>query len=196
MGGEQCEVMKKSELQRFYEEEVREKLRKKYGYGNVHQIPVLEKISINSAIDADADKSAAEEISREISLVAGQKPVTVRARKSISNFKLRAGMPNGVKVTLRGHGMYHFAYRLIKVALPMIRDFRGIIPHFDGNGNYTLGVRDHSIFPEISVDRERKAIGMDITFVTSARTDGEALDLLEFLGMPFVKRTGAVSVAA
>jgi large subunit ribosomal protein L5 len=184
-------------LQCHYEDAVRKKLCEKYGYRNVHIVPKLEKVSINSAISADAEKSVADEVLKEIAMLAGQKPVIVRARKSISNFKLRAGMPNGVKVTLRGSLMYHFLCRLIKVALPMIRDFRGLAARFDGRGNYTLGIVDHSIFPEISIDRERKAIGMDVTFVTTAKTDGEARDLLEFLGMPFVKRhTGAVQRAA
>ncbi|MDR2668180.1 MAG: 50S ribosomal protein L5 [Puniceicoccales bacterium] len=183
--------MKKSDLQCYYDDVVRKKLCEKYGYGNVHVVPKLEKISINSAIGADAEKSVAEEVVKEIAMLAGQKPIVVRARKSISNFKLRAGMPNGVKVTLRGSLMYHFFCRLVKVALPMIRDFRGLAPRFDGRGNYTLGIRDHSIFPEISIDRERRAIGMDITFVTTAETDGEGRDLLELMGMPFVKRQSA-----
>ncbi|MDR1435779.1 MAG: 50S ribosomal protein L5 [Puniceicoccales bacterium] len=187
----------KSELEVHYESVVRERLREKYGYGNVHEIPALVKIAVNSAISSSSDKSAAEEVGKEVAALTGQKPVIVRTKKSISNFKLRAGMPNGVKVTLRGRIMYHFFCRLVKIALPMIRDFRGLPARFDGRGNYTLGIGDHSIFPEISVDRERSAIGMDITFVTSAKTDAEGRDLLEFLGVPFVRHgSGSVQPSA
>jgi large subunit ribosomal protein L5 len=156
---------------------------------NIHCVPKLEKIVINSAISADSDKSWIEEVVREIGLIGAQKPVIVLSKKSISNFKLRAGVPNGAKVTLRGNAMYEFAYRLISVALPRIRDFRGLRAKFDGRGNYTLGIQDDSIFPEIGVDRERKNIGMDITFVTNTESDEECRELLESLGMPFQKRS-------
>jgi large subunit ribosomal protein L5 len=188
-------VMKKPVLQQHYQENVRKELRKEGRYANVHEVPILQKIVVNSAIGADAEKSWCEEVAKDVGLIVGQKPVVVRARKSISNFKLRAGMPNGVKVTLRGRTMYEFFYRLVSVALPLIRDFRGLTPRFDGRGNYTLGLQDHSIFPEISVDRERKAIGMDISFVTTAATDAEALELLKALGMPFVKRSSGGAMA-
>jgi large subunit ribosomal protein L5 len=188
--------MDRSELERYYLEDVRKKLCGVHHYGNVHEIPALKKIAINSAIGADTEKAAVEEAVKDIASIVGQKPVVVRARKSISNFKLRAGMPNGIKVTLRGRAMYHFAFKFIKIVLPMIRDFHGINPRFDGNGNFTLGVRDYSIFPEINVDRERRVVGMDVTFQTTAKTDREAFDLLEFLGMPFVKKKNAATTAA
>jgi large subunit ribosomal protein L5 len=188
-------VMKRPVLQQHYQENVRKELQRGGRYGNAHEIPGLQKIVVNSAIGADAEKSWCEEVARDIGLIVGQKPIIVRARKSISNFKLREGMPNGVKVTLRGRTMYEFFYRLVAIALPLIRDFRGLSHRFDGQGNYTLGLQDHSIFPEISVDRERKAIGMDISFVTSAETDAEALELLKLLGMPFTKRPSGSAAA-
>ncbi|MDR0679263.1 MAG: 50S ribosomal protein L5 [Puniceicoccales bacterium] len=184
------------ELQRYYKENVREELRAARCYGNVHEIPALQKVVINSAISSDADKFTIEELVKDVAQISCQKPVVVLARKSISNFKLRAGVPNGVKVTLRGRPMYHFVLKFIKIALPMIRDFQGISPRFDGNGNFTIGVRDYSIFPEISVDRDKKVVGMDVTFQTTARTDREAFDLLESLGMPFVKKKGAAVAPA
>ncbi|MDR0340514.1 MAG: 50S ribosomal protein L5 [Puniceicoccales bacterium] len=185
--------MDEPELQRHYREDVRKKLCVTHCYANAHEVPALQKVVINSAIGADADKSTIEEIARDIALISCQKPVIIRARKSISNFKLRAGMPNGIKVTLRGHMMYFFVLKFIKIALPAIRDFHGISPHFDGNGNFTVGVRDYSIFPEINVDREKKVVGMDVTFRTTAKTDREAFDLLEFLGMPFTKKRGVAA---
>lgn len=161
---------------------------------NVHRVPKLVKVIINSAISAESDKSRIEEVQKEIGLIAGQKPITVLSKRSISNFKLRAGVPNGIKVTLRGDAMYEFVYRLVSVALPRIRDFRGLRAKFDGRGNYTLGIQDDSIFPEVGVDRERKSVGMDITFVTSADCDKECHELLEALGMPFQKRRQVAEV--
>ncbi|MDR2576539.1 MAG: 50S ribosomal protein L5 [Puniceicoccales bacterium] len=180
--------MKKPTLQQYYEEVVRKKLCEGGRYANVHEVPAIEKIVVNSAISADAEKTWAEEVAREIGLIVGQQPVVIRARKSISNFKLRAGIPNGVKVTLRGRKMYEFLFRLLSVALPRIRDFRGLSTRFDGHGNYTFGLQEHSIFPEINVDRERRAIGMDISFVTTAHTNEEAMELLSLMGVPFVRR--------
>jgi large subunit ribosomal protein L5 len=169
-----------------YEQEVIPALRKAFGYKNRHQIPVMEKIILNSALNADSEKSWIAEVEKDVALIAAQKPVVTRAKKSISNFKLRKGMPNGVKVTLRGRGMYEFWSRLIHIALPVSRDFRGLSNRFDGRGNYTFGIVDHTIFPEISIDHDRKKnVGMDVTVVTSARTDAEALEFLKLMGAPF-----------
>ncbi|MDR3117538.1 MAG: 50S ribosomal protein L5 [Puniceicoccales bacterium] len=182
--------MERPVLERYYRDELRKQLREGGVRRNVHEVPALEKIVINSAIGSDSEKTWVEEVVKDVSLIAGQRPVVVRARKSISNFKLRAGVPNGVKVTLRARRMYEFLYRLVSIALPRLRDFRGLAPRCDGRGNFTLGIADHTIFPEVSVDRERKAIGMDISFVTSAKSDGEAVELLRGLGVPFVRRSG------
>lgn len=181
--------MRKPALREYYESSVKPELKKKHGYTNVHLIPKLEKVVVNSAISSDADKAWIEEVSKEIGQITGRKPMVCLSKKSISNFKLRQGVPNGVKVTLRGDAMYEFVYRLLSIALPLIRDFRGLRTRLDGAGNYTLGIQDHTIFPEINVDRERKNIGMDITFVTTAATDAEGFDLLELLGVPFLKRS-------
>ena len=158
---------------------------KSRGYKNVHQVSAVEKIVINSGVGTQNDKAFLEQTMSEIALIAGQRPVVTKARKSISNFKLRQGMPIGVKVTLRGNQMYEFLYRFIAIALPGIRDFRGTPVKFDGNGNYTLGIRDHTIFPEIVMDINKRSIGMDITITTSAKTDDEGRELLKLLGMPF-----------
>lgn len=175
-------------LKEFYKNTVVAELTKSRGYSNVHEVPSVLKVVINSGIDASAEKSAIQDIVNDIALISGQKPVQTLARKSISNFKLREGMPVGVKVTLRGSRMYDFLYRLIAVALPTIRDFRGIPSRLDGNGNYTLGITDHTIFPEISIDGSRRGtLGMDITIVTTAKTDDEGRELLSLLGMPFRK---------
>lgn len=190
-------AMRKPVLRELYEGKIRDLLRKAGSYGNIHEIPALQKIVVNSAISSDAEKSWPEEVAKDISLIVGQRPVIILTRKSISNFKLRAGVPNGIKVTLRGNRMYEFFYRLVSVALPLIRDFRGLSLRLDGNGNYTMGIKDHCIFPEISIDRDRKVVGMDITFVTSAGTDAEAQELLKLMGMPFMKRQqGPVAVEA
>ncbi|MDR2201138.1 MAG: 50S ribosomal protein L5 [Puniceicoccales bacterium] len=151
-------------------------------------MPYLEKIVVNSAIASDWDKNFIGDVERDIATICCQKPITVKAKKSISNFKLRKGMANGLKVTLRGRAMYEFFYKLISIALPAVRDFRGVSNKFDGRGNYTLGIVDHTIFPEVSIDKERKVVGMDITFVTSAKTDGEGRDLLRLFGVPFRKK--------
>lgn len=185
--------MDKPFLKTHYLEKVVPELRKTQGYANVHDVPKIEKIVINSAFDADADRSFIEELAKEIGLIAGQKPVITKARKSISNFKVREGMPLGVKVTLRGARMYDFLYRLLSVALPAIRDFQGVPSKFDGHGNYNLGITDHSIFPEINSDTNRRTLGMDITIVTSANSDDEGRELLKLMGMPFRKRTAAAA---
>jgi large subunit ribosomal protein L5 len=181
--------MKKSVLKKYYFEKVSPELVKLRGYRNKHLIPCLEKIVVNSAISTDWEKNFIADIERDIGIICCQKPVIIKARKSISNFKLRKGMPNGIKVTLRGDSMYEFFYKLISIALPAVRDFRGVSNKFDGQGNYTLGIVDHTIFPEVSVDKERKIVGMDITFVTSARTDEEGRDLLRLFGIPFRKKS-------
>jgi len=162
-------------------------LMKLRGYRNRHQVPYIEKVVINSGISTSLDKSAVEETASEIALVAGQKGIITIARKSISNFKLREGSPVGIKVTLRGNAMYEFLYRLLSVALPGVRDFRGVSTRFDGHGNYNLGISDHTIFPEVNMESKRRTIGMDITIVTSAESDEEGSSLLELMGMPFRK---------
>ncbi|MDR2806647.1 MAG: 50S ribosomal protein L5 [Puniceicoccales bacterium] len=180
--------MRKSVLKEYYMNVVVPELTQLYNYKNRHLVPYLEKVVVNSAIGSDWEKNFIAEIERNIGTICCQKPIIVRAKKSISNFKLRKGMPNGLKVTLRGQGMYDFFYKLVSIALPAVRDFRGVSNKLDGQGNYTLGIVDYTIFPEISVDKERKVIGMDVTFVTSAKTDHEGRDLLRLLGVPFRKK--------
>ncbi|MDR2513021.1 MAG: 50S ribosomal protein L5 [Puniceicoccales bacterium] len=178
----------KSVLRQQYQEKILPELLKARGYKNKHEVPALLKIVINSAFKADADKGFQAEVVKEIGKLSGQKPVITKARKSISNFKVRQGMPLGVMVTLRGASMYEFLYRLTSIALPMIRDFRGLSNRLDGQGNYSLGIADHTIFPETQVDgSQRQNIGLDITIVTTAKTDEEGRDLLRLLGIPFRK---------
>ena len=162
-------------------------MREQHGYKNVHQIPKITKVVVNTCIGSSADTKEALDIARtELSTITGQRPVTTNSKKAISNFKLRQNQAIGAKVTLRGRIMYEFLERLIKTALPRIRDFRGISPRaFDGNGNYTLGVADQSIFPEIELDRIKRNVGFDVTIVTTAGTDAEAKALLTKMGMPF-----------
>jgi large subunit ribosomal protein L5 len=172
-------------LKKLYLEQVVPELVKSRGYKNKHEVPKLVKISINTGIDADADKNQIADIARDITVIAGQKPVLARARKAIANFKLKPNQIVGCHVTLRGASMWEFFYRLLAVALPSIRDFRGVGSKLDGQGNYNLGITDHSIFPEISVENIKKHIGLDITIVTTAQTDDEGRELLKLLGMPF-----------
>jgi large subunit ribosomal protein L5 len=174
-------------LKQHYKEKVVPELKNSQGYKNVHDIPRIEKVVINSGFDAAIDKSGIEETVRELSKIAGQKPIITKARKSIANFKLREGMPIGVKVTLRGNSMYEFLYRMLAIALPGIRDFRGVPQKLDGKGNYTLGITDHTIFAEAAHENKR-TIGMDITIVTSAKTDEEGHELIKLMGMPFRKK--------
>lgn len=174
-----------STLQKRYKEEVVKKLKESGRYKNPMEIPKLAKIVLNMAVSSSADKDALKFVSEDLAKITGQKPVLTRARKSISNFKLRAGMPIGAKVTLRGARMYEFLERLIAAGLPRIRDFRGVPRKFDGDGNYTLGLKEQTIFPEITPDHIKKMQGLDITMVTTARTDEEALELLQLLGVPF-----------
>lgn len=186
--------MSNSILKKLYAEKVVPELKTKFGYSNVHEVPAVKKIVINSGFSATADKNHIAYVADEIAKIAGQRPVITRAKLSISNFKLREGQPIGCKVTLRGDAMYDFLMRLINVALPCIRDFRGVPTKFDGQGNYTLGVTDHTIFPEVNAEGNTASIGMDISFATSATTDEEGRELLRMFGMPF-RKTAAESAA-
>ena len=179
-----------AELQNEYTTRVIPFLKEKRGYKNVHQVPRLMKVVVNTSIASAPDVKAALEIAKdELQLITGQKPIETIAKKAISNFKLRAGQPIGAKVTLRGRLMYEFLERLIKMSLPRIRDFRGVSNRaFDGNGNYTLGITDQSIFPEVELDKIKRNIGFDITIVTSSKSNDEAKALLTELGMPFAGR--------
>ena len=173
-------------LKTNYREQIVPALMKEFGYKSIMQVPRLQKIVVNQGMgQAVADKKLIEVAAEELSLITGQKAVTTKSRKDISNFKLRKGMPIGVMVTLRSDRMYEFLERLIAVALPRIRDFKGINEKFDGKGNYTLGVAEQIIFPEIDIDKITKIFGMEITFVTSAKTDEEAYALLREFGLPF-----------
>jgi len=176
-------------LKTKYSEEIAPQLMEKFGYKSNMQIPKLLKICINQGVGlATQDKKLVDVAVDEISKITGQKAVPTIAKKSVSNFKLREEMPIGAKVTLRGIQMYEFLDRLISVALPRVRDFKGINnKSFDGRGNYTMGVTEQIIFPEINIDKINKVTGMDITFVTSAKSDAEAFELLKSLGMPFKK---------
>src|SRR5713101_2903911 len=178
----------KSRLYNRYMTEVRPALIEKRKYQNVHQVPKLEKIVVNMGVSASLEKGAIDDAARDLSLITGRKAVVSKSRKSIANFKLREGQPIGCRVTLRRDIMYEFFDRLVATALPRIRDFRGLsIRSFDGRGNYSLGVGDQTIFPEIDLDKIKRQQGMDITIVTSARTNDEALDLLKLMGMPFAE---------
>lgn len=176
-------------LKEKYNNEVKKELLTKFSYNNVMEIPKLEKIIINTGLgDAKDNKKSFETAVSEIEKIAGQKPVVTIAKKSVANFKVRAGMPIGAKVTLRGERMYEFLDRLITVALPRVRDFRGVNPNgFDGRGNYALGLKEQLIFPEINYDDIDKIRGLQVGFVTSAKTDEECKELLSQLGMPFAK---------
>ncbi|MEK9633527.1 MAG: 50S ribosomal protein L5 [Opitutae bacterium] len=177
------------ELKKIYTEEAVPALMKSQGYGNVHQVPKIEKVVLNSSFGVELDKNGIEELRKDMASLSGQAPVVIKARVSVSNFKLREGMPVGIKVTLRGTQMWEFLLRLIAIALPNIRDFRGVPSKLDGRGNYTLGITDHSIFPEINVERQRVNTGLDISIVTSAQTDEESYEMLKLLGMPFRKHS-------
>jgi len=174
-------------LKEKYLKEVAPALREKFGYRSVMQIPRIEKVIVNMGVsDAVADPKMLDSAVADLTAITGQKPLITRAKKSIAAFKLRAGVPIGCKVTLRGERMYHFLDKLFNVALPRIRDFRGVSPDgFDGRGNYSLGVKEQLIFPEIVYDKVDKIRGMDITVVTTARTDEEAFEILKAMGMPF-----------
>lgn len=185
-------------LKKHYTEKVIPALKEKLSVKNVHEIPRIEKIVINCSVGKEADrKVAVEDAAADVAKITGQKPVITRAKLAISNFKLRAGEPLGVKVTLRGRNMYEFLERLIKLAIPVIRDFRGVAPRaFDGRGNYTLGIKDHTIFPEIEIDKIKRNLGFDICIVTSAQTDHAARELLREMGMPFRRSSSENQQAA
>ena len=178
-----------SRLKEQYQSEIVEALTKKFGYKNVMEVPKLDKIVINMGVgEAKENAKALETAIKDMEIIAGQKVVVTRAKKSVANFKIREGMPIGCKVTLRGDRMYEFADRLINLALPRVRDFRGVNPNaFDGRGNYALGIKEQLIFPEIEYDKVDKVRGMDILFVTTAKTDEEARELLAQFNMPFAK---------
>ncbi len=180
-------------LHKLYHDEIVSYMKKKFGYKNVMQVPRLEKIVLNMGVgDATQDAKFLDGAVSDMTMIAGQKAVVTKAKKSISNFKLRENMPIGCRATLRKTKMYEFLDRLLNVAIPRVRDFRGVSDNgFDGRGNYTLGVREHIIFPEIDYDKVVKIRGMNITFVTSADTDEEAFELLKAFGMPFRRREGA-----
>lgn len=173
-----------------YKADVIPAMMKRFSYRNVMQVPKLEKIAINIGVgQATQDPKLVEAAAKDLEMIVGQKTVITRAKKSISNFKLREKMPIGCRVTLRSAHMYEFLDRFISITIPRIRDFRGLSDKsFDGRGNYTIGVKEHTVFPEIDVDKVVRIFGMDITFVTTARTDQEAYELLKAFGMPFVKR--------
>ena len=178
-----------SRLKEQYQSEIVEALTKKFGYKNVMEVPKLDKIVINMGVGEEKENAKALETAiKDMEIIAGQKVVVTRAKKSVANFKIREGMPIGCKVTLRGDRMYEFADRLINLALPRVRDFRGVNPNaFDGRGNYALGIKEQLIFPEIEYDKVDKVRGMDIIFVTTAKTDEEARELLAQFNMPFAK---------
>ena len=185
--------MEQALLQKQYTEKVIPELMKKFGFDNPHVVPAISKVVINSGFSATSDKNHVAYVNDEITKIAGQRPVITKAKLSISNFKLREGQPIGCKVTLRGRAMYDFLARLIFIALPCIRDFRGVPAKLDGQGNYTLGITDHSIFPEISADGTTATIGMDICINTSASNDEAGRELLRCLGMPFRKSTSEIA---
>lgn len=174
-------------LEKIYKETIIPNLMKKFEYKNIHQVPKLEKIVVNIGVgDATQDKKRLEEAVSELALITGQKPIITKAKKSIATFKLREGESIGTKVTLRGKRMYEFYDKLVSIALPRVRDFRGVSKNaFDGRGNYTLGIKEQLIFPEIDYDKVLKVRGMDIVIVTTAKTDEEAYALLKEFGMPF-----------
>jgi len=174
-------------LQDQYMAEILPKMKEKFGYRNVMQVPRLSKVVVNMGLgDAIENVKVIETAAAEIGIITGQKPVVTKARKSIANFKLREGVPIGVMVTLRRDRMYHFLDKLIAIALPRVRDFKGVSPRgFDGRGNYTLGIKEQIMFPEVNYDKIDKIRGMNITIVTTARTDEEGLELLRLMGIPF-----------
>jgi large subunit ribosomal protein L5 len=178
-----------SRLKDIYNSEIRTAMQEKFGYKNPMEIPKLEKIVINMGVgEAKENAKVLDSAVRDLEIISGQKPIITKAKKSVANFKLREGMAIGCKVTLRGDRMYDFADRLINLSLPRVRDFRGVNPNaFDGRGNYALGIREQLIFPEIEYDKVDKTRGMDIIFVTTAKTDEEARELLRLFNMPFAK---------
>ena len=178
-----------SRLKTLYTDEIVDAMIKKFGYKNIMEVPKLDKIVINIGVgEAKENAKVLESAVRDLEIITGQKPVVTKAKKSIANFKIREGMPIGCKVTLRGERMYDFLDRLVNLALPRVRDFRGVNPNsFDGRGNYSLGIKEQLIFPEIEYDKVDKVRGMDVICVTTAKTDEEARELLRLFNMPFAK---------
>ncbi|MCQ2152955.1 MAG: 50S ribosomal protein L5 [Bacteroidales bacterium] len=175
-------------LKKLYKEQIAADLKKKFGFTTVMRVPKLLKITINEGVgDATQDKKIVEEAAEELALITGQKAVITSSRKDISNFKLRKGMPVGTKVTLRDVKMYEFLEKLVRIVLPRIRDFNGVAENMDGRGNYTLGLKEQIIFPEVDIDKNPRLHGLEITFVTTAKTDEECHALLAAFGMPFKK---------
>lgn len=187
----------KARLYEKYKNEVAPALKEKHKYTNVHQIPRFEKIVVNMGVSASLEKSAIDDAAKDLQQITGRKAAVSKSRHSIANFKLREGQPIGCRVTLRRDAMYEFFDRLVAAALPRIRDFRGLSPRkFDGRGNYTFGIADQTIFPEIELDKIKRTQGMDVTIVTSAQTDAEALDLLKMMGFPLAEAKEAPKAAA
>jgi len=187
----------KARLYEKYKSEVVPALKQKHNYANVHQVPKLEKIVVNMGVSASLEKNAIEDAAKDLSLITGRKAAISKSRHSIANFKLRENVPIGCRVTLRQDAMYEFFDRLVATALPRIRDFRGLSPRkFDGRGNYTFGVAEQTIFPEIELDKIKRTQGMDITIVTSAPDDAAALELLKLMGFPFAEAKEAPAKAA
>lgn len=187
----------KARLYEKYKSEVVPALKEKHKYSNVHQIPRLEKIVVNMGVSASLEKSAIDDAAKDLQQITGRKPAISKSRHSIASFKLRENQPIGCRVTLRDDAMYEFFDRLVAAALPRIRDFRGLSPRkFDGRGNYTFGISDQTIFPEIELDKIKRTQGMDVTIVTSAPTDAEALDLLKMMGFPLAEVKEAPKAAA
>ncbi|MCD7868374.1 MAG: 50S ribosomal protein L5 [Clostridiales bacterium] len=178
-----------SRLKDIYKNEIVDAMVKKFGYKNIMEVPKFDKIVVNMGVgEAKENVKLLDSAMADMQLITGQKPVSTKAKKSVANFKIREGMPIGCKVTLRGEKMYEFADRLINLALPRVRDFRGVNPNaFDGRGNYALGIKEQLIFPEVEYDKIDKVRGMDVIFVTTAKTDEEARELLRLFNMPFAK---------
>jgi len=187
----------KARLYEKYKNEVVPALKQRHNYANIHQVPKIEKIVVNMGVSASLEKNAIEDAAKDLSQITGRKPVISKSRHSIANFKLRENVPIGCRVTLRQDAMYEFFDRLVAAALPRIRDFRGLSPRkFDGRGNYTFGVAEQTIFPEIELDKIKRTQGMDITIVTSAPDDASALELLKMMGFPFAEAKEAPAKAA
>lgn len=185
-------------LKKLYDERIAKAMTEKFGYKNVMEVPRIEKITLNMGVgEATQDRKRVEQAAQEMELIAGQKPVVTKAKKSIAQFKLREGMPIGCKVTLRRERMYEFLDRFVTIALPRVRDFRGLNPKsFDGRGNYACGIKEQIVFPEINYDRIDKVRGMDIIVTTTAKTDEEARELLRLFGFPFPQADGEAKQAA
>lgn len=181
--------MAKTVLEQYYQDEVVDRFQKEFGCDNVMRVPRIEKVVLNSGVGTRHEREALDEAGDTLAVITGQKPVVKRAKKSVSNFKLRAGMPIGVSVTLRRQMMWNFLNRFINIVLPRVRDFRGVSPNgFDGSGNYNMGLNDQSVFTEINLDKVKNTIGMNISIVTTAESDEQGRKLLQTLGMPFAEQ--------